>query len=31
MKAGATKAFEQAYNGQVAVDSKYQVIVVVCH
>ena len=27
MKDGATKAFEQAFNGQVAVDSKYQVIV----
>jgi len=26
MKDGATKAFEQAFNGQVAVDSKYQVI-----
>ena len=27
MKDGATKAFEQAFNGQVAVDSEYQVIV----
>jgi transposase len=27
MKDGATKAFEQAFNGQVAVDSAYQVIV----
>ena len=27
MKDGATKAFTQAFNGQVAVDSKYQVIV----
>jgi transposase len=27
MKDGATKAFEQAFNGQVAVDSKYWVIV----
>ena len=27
MKDGATQAFEQAFNGQVAVDSKYQVIV----
>jgi transposase len=27
MKDGASKAFEQAFNGQVAVDSKYQVIV----
>jgi ElaB/YqjD/DUF883 family membrane-anchored ribosome-binding protein len=27
MRDGATKAFEQAFNGQVAVDSEYQVIV----
>lgn len=27
MKDGATKAFVQAFNGQVAVDSKYQIIV----
>ena len=27
MRDGATKAFEQAFNGQVAVDSAYQVIV----
>jgi len=27
MRDGATKAYEQAYNGQVAVDSKYQIIV----
>jgi len=27
MKDGATKAYEQAFNGQVAVDSKYQIIV----
>ena len=27
MKDGATKAFEQAFNGQVAVDSKHQIIV----
>ena len=27
MRDGATKAYEQAFNGQVAVDSKYQVIV----
>ena len=27
MKDGATKAFTQAFNGQVAVDSKYQIIV----
>lgn len=27
MKDGATKGFEQAFNGQVAVDSEYQVIV----
>jgi len=27
MRDGATKAYEQAFNGQVAVDSKYQIIV----
>jgi hypothetical protein len=27
MKDGATKAFEQAFNGQVAVDSEHQIIV----